>query len=131
MPVPPPDNGLVLVPSRYSVRETMDRLQNLLRERGVKVFARIDQKREAEAVGLTLRPTELLVFGNPKAGTPIMDEFPGTAIDLPLKAVAWQNSDGGTTVAYNSAEFLHSRHGLTPEQSQQLDVSKLIDLARS
>ena len=131
MPVPSPQNGVILVPSRYSVRETMDRLQNLLRERGVKLFARIDQQQEAEAVGLTLRSTELLIFGNPKAGTPIMDAFPSIAIDLPLKVFAWQGNDGNTNVAYNSVEYLRSRHGLTPEAAEKLDVSKLVELARS
>lgn len=131
MPVPSLDNGVIQVSSRYSVGETIDRLRNLLHERGAKVFARIDQKQEAETVGLTLRPTELLVFGNPKAGTPIMDQFPSIAIDLPLKVVAWQSADGSTTVAYNSAEYLGSRFGITPELLQKLDVSALVQLASS
>lgn len=129
--MPSSDSGVVLSPSRHSVRETLDRFENLLRERGVKVFARIDQKREAETVGLTLRPTELLIFGNPKAGTPIMASFPAIAIDLPLKIVAWEENDGSTTVAYNSTEYLRARHGLSPEAAQKLDVSKLVELASS
>jgi uncharacterized protein (DUF302 family) len=124
-------NGVIQLQSRYSVSETLDHLEGLLRERGVKVFARIDQKREAEAAGLTLRPTELLVFGNPKAGTPIMQLVPSVAIDLPLKVVAWQDDAGDTVISYNSAEFLLSRHGLTSEQVQKLDVSALVELARN
>jgi len=131
MPEQSSSNGVIQLPSRHSVSETIDRLDKLLRERGLKVFARIDQKLEAEAVGLRLRPTELLIFGNPKAGTLIMEAFPSVAIDLPLKVVVWQDSDGNTVIAYNSAGYLRSRHGLTPESAQKLDVSALLELARS
>ena len=124
-------NGVIRLQSLHSVSETLDRLQNLLHARGVKVFARIDQKREAEAAGLTLRPIELLIFGNPKAGTPIMQVVPSVAIDLTMKVVAWQDDAGNTVISYNSSEFLLSRHGLTPEQAQKLDVSALVELARS
>jgi uncharacterized protein (DUF302 family) len=124
-------HGVIQVESHHTVSETLDRLENLLRERGVKIFARIDQQREAEAVGLTLRPTELLIFGNPKAGTPIMDSVPSITIDLPLKVAAWQREDGTTVIAYSGAEYLRSRHGLTPEQAQKLDVSALVELARN
>ncbi len=128
---PSPANGVIQLSSRHPVSQTLDRLESLLRERSVKVFARIDQKREAEAVGSRLRPTELLIFGNPKAGTPIMDAVPGITIDLPLKVAAWRKEDGSTVIAYNSAEYLGSRHGLTREQAQKLDISVLVELARN
>jgi uncharacterized protein (DUF302 family) len=109
------DNGVVTVPSPFPVAETMDRLENVLKTKGIKVFVRIDQQREAEEVGMGLRPTELLVFGNPKGGTPIMQASPGAAIDLPLKAVAWQDDNGQTWVSYNAPKYLQKRHRL-PDQ---------------
>lgn len=124
--------GMTILPSKHSVKETMDRFEHLLGEKNVKVFARIDQKQEAESVGLTLRPTELLMFGNPKAGTPLMQAVPTIAIDLPLKAVAWEDDSGKVWVGYNSPEFLKQRHGLTDEQTSKLSApNALIDLARS
>ena len=106
------DNGVVRKPSRYSVTETLDRLEAILREKGVMVFARIDQRATAEAVGLALRPTQLLIFGDPKAGTPLMDACPSLAIDLPLKALAWEGDDGQVWFAHNSPAYLQQRHGL-------------------
>ena len=79
--------GMIDLASPYPVTETADRLQNLLLAKGMKIFARIDQAAEAASVGMALRPTILLLFGNPKAGTPLMDQFPSLAIDLPLKAL--------------------------------------------
>jgi uncharacterized protein (DUF302 family) len=109
------DNGVVNVPSPFPVAETMDRLENVLKTKGIKVFARIDQQREAEEVGMSLQPTELLLFGNPKGGTPIMRTSPSAAIDLPLKAVAWRDDNGQTWVSYNAPEYLQKRHGLPDE----------------
>jgi len=106
------DIGLVTVPSRYPVAETIDRLENVLTAKGIKIFARIDQQHEAEEVGLTLRPTVLLLFGNPKGGTPVMQASPGAAIDLPLKLLAWSDDSGQTWVSYNSPQYLQQRHGL-------------------
>jgi len=104
--------GIIDVSSLYSVPETADRLQNLLVAKGMKIFARIDQAAEAQAVGLTLRPTILLLFGNPKAGTPLMEQFPSLAIDLPLKALIWESSDKKVYLSYTSPEFLQQRHHL-------------------
>lgn len=106
--------GVVTKPSRHSVPDTVDRLESVLKSKGVKIFARIDHAAEAEAVGLRMRPTQLLVFGNPKAGTPVMLATPSAAIDLPLKALVWQDEAGKVWLSYNEAAFLARRHG-TPE----------------
>jgi uncharacterized protein (DUF302 family) len=105
-------NGIVDLRSHNSVNETADRLQALLAAKGIKMFARIDQAAEARAVGLTLRPTVLLIFGDPKTGTPLMDRHPSIALDLPLKALIAESPDGSVHLTYNSAEFLRERHGL-------------------
>ena len=84
----------------------------MLKAKGMKVFARIDQAAEAKAVGLTMRPMVLLIFGDPKAGTPLMNRYPSLAVDLPLKALVWESPEGRVFVSYNSPEFLQQRHGL-------------------
>jgi uncharacterized protein (DUF302 family) len=105
-------NGVVNLRSTSSVLETADRLEALLRTKGLKIFARIDQAAEAHAVGLSLRPTVLLIFGDPKAGTPLMERYPSLALDLPLKALVWESADGQVWLSYNSPEFLQHRHGM-------------------
>lgn len=102
--------GLVSKPSRHSVPDTVDRLVTVLQSKGMTVFARIDHAAEAEKVGLKMRPTQLLIFGNPKGGTPLMVAAPTSAIDLPLKALAWQDADGKVWLAYNSPAYLKERH---------------------
>jgi len=87
-------SGIVSQPSPYSVTESIDRLATILQSKGITIFARIDQQVEAEKVGLSLRPTQLLLFGNPQAGTPLMVAEPTIALDLPLKVVAWEAADG-------------------------------------
>jgi len=87
-------SGIVSQPSPYSVTESIDRLVTILQSKGITIFARIDQQVEAEKVGLSLRPTQLLLFGNPQAGTPLMVAEPTIALDLPLKVVAWEAADG-------------------------------------
>jgi uncharacterized protein (DUF302 family) len=125
-----PVRGIVQIPSHYSVEETINRLQELLEQKGVKIFARIDQRREAESVGLKLRPTELLIFGSPATGTPVMQDSPTSALDLPLKVAAWQDASGQVWIAYNSPEFFQQRHGLTPDQVKALAApNPLIDAA--
>ena len=104
--------GVVDLPSPYSAAETVGRLQALLLAKGMKIFARIDQAAEAVAVGLTLRPTILIIFGSPKAGTPLMEKFPSLAIDLPLKALVWESAEGKVYLSYTSPEYLQARHGL-------------------
>ncbi|MGD0887459.1 MAG: DUF302 domain-containing protein [Thermodesulfovibrionales bacterium] len=108
----PSDNGIINRPSKYSVKETLDRLEALLKSKDITIFARIDQKAAAEKVGLSMQPTELLLFGDPRAGTPLMNSYPSLAIDLPLKAVAWESKDGRVILSYNSPEYLKQRHGL-------------------
>jgi uncharacterized protein (DUF302 family) len=103
--------GVIDLPSPYTVPETADRVQNLLLAKGMKIFARIDQAAEAASVGMTLRPTILLLFGNPKAGTPLMEQFPSIAIELPLKALIWESPDK-VYVSFVSPEYLQERHHL-------------------
>jgi uncharacterized protein (DUF302 family) len=104
--------GVIDVESRFSVRETIDRLESLLRNKGIKIFARIDQRAEAQAVNLSMPKTELIIFGDPKVGTPLMVKHPSIAIDLPLKALAWESTDGKVWLSYNAPEYLRTRHHL-------------------
>ena len=104
--------GLITIPSSFDPKETMDRLEAALRASGVTIFARIDHAAGAAEVGESLRPTELLIFGNPKAGTPLMQAEQTIGIDLPLKALVWQDAAGKTQVSYNEPAFLAKRHGL-------------------
>ena len=106
------DRGMIDVPSRYSVIETLSRLESVLKEKGLMVFARVDHSGEAAKAGLEMPPTQLLIFGSPKAGTPLMVAAPSLAIDLPLKALAWQNERGKVWLSYNSPEYLQQRHGI-------------------
>jgi uncharacterized protein (DUF302 family) len=109
-------HGIESIPSPYPVGETLDRFEAAARAKGMRIFLRLDQRREAEKVGLTLRPTELLLFGSPKAGTQLMDAAPSAALDLPLKVLAWEDARGQVWLSYNSPDFLKQRHALTDEQ---------------
>src|SRR5713226_283494 len=106
------DNGIVSKPSSYSVPETLDRLETVVRAKGLTVFARIDHSGEAEKVGLKMRPTQLLIFGNPKTGTALMIWFPSKAMDLALKALSWEYQNGKVGLSYNSRDYLKQRHDL-------------------
>jgi uncharacterized protein (DUF302 family) len=108
-------NGLLRVASKYSVDETVKRLESVLAERGLQVFALVDHSGEAEKVGLKMRPTKLVIFGSPKGGTPLMVAAPTLAIDLPLKALVAQDIEGKVWVSYNSPEYLQQRHGVPDE----------------
>lgn len=112
--------GLVQVPSRYSVDESVQRLEAAFREKGLKVFAVIDHSGEAEKVGLKMRPTKVVIFGSPKAGTPLMIAAPSLAIDLPLKALVAEDDHGKVTVSYNSPEYLQQRHGFPADLVKNL-----------
>jgi uncharacterized protein (DUF302 family) len=105
-------DGIINLACKQSVVETADRLESLLKGKGMKIFARIDQAAEAKAAGLTMRPMVLMIFGNPAAGTPLMIQHPSLAMDLPLKALVWESADGKVWLSYNSPEFLQQRHGL-------------------
>jgi uncharacterized protein (DUF302 family) len=106
--------------SPFSVDETVERLQGAIRSSGLTLFAHIDHRANAERVGLAMRPARLLIFGNPRIGTPLMVASPLLAIDLPLKALIWQDQDGQTWVSYNSIPYLAGRHSLSPDLSQTL-----------
>jgi uncharacterized protein (DUF302 family) len=109
------ENGLVHLSSSYSVAETIKRLETSLLAHGVTIFCRVDHSGEAEKVGLGMPPTQLLIFGSPKGGTPLMLASPTAAIDLPLKALAWQDAGGKVWLTYNSAEYLQQRHNLAAD----------------
>jgi uncharacterized protein (DUF302 family) len=114
------DNGLIQVDSRYSAEETMRRLQATFAEKGLQVFAVIDHSGEAEKVGLKMPPTRLLIFGSPKAGTPLMLAAPSLAIDLPLKALVAEDAQNKVTVSYNDPDYLRERHGFPAELTKNL-----------
>jgi uncharacterized protein (DUF302 family) len=109
------DRGMIDVPSPYSVPDTLARLESILKERGVTIFARVDHSGEAEKAGLKMRPTQLVIFGSPKGGTPLMVAAPRVAIDLPLKALAWEDEHGRVWLSYNAPEYLQQRHGFPPD----------------
>lgn len=106
------ENGLVTIPSAHSVGATIDRLKAELEAKGMTVFARIDHAAGATAAGMALRPTELLIFGSAKAGTPLMQAQQAIGIDLPLKALAWEDAAGKVWLTYNDPAWLAARHGL-------------------
>jgi uncharacterized protein (DUF302 family) len=107
---PPSGTGLTHLPSPYSVADTLKLLESVIASKGLTIFARIDHSGEAAKVGLTMQPTELLLFGSPKSGTPLMIASPTLAIDLPLKALVWQDVEGAVWLSYNSPEYLQQRH---------------------
>src|SRR5712692_8334729 len=115
-------SGLVEIPSNHSVVETVEKLKRILQEKGVTLFALVDHSGEAAKVGMKMRPTKLLIFGNPKAGTPVMLAAPSSAIDLPLKILIWEDGEGKVWVTYNSAKYLQERHGLPEELLQDIAV---------
>jgi uncharacterized protein (DUF302 family) len=104
--------GIVNVPSQHSVDETVEKLRGILAAKGVNLFALVDHSGEAEKAGMKMQPTKLLIFGSPKAGTPVMLAAPSIAIDLPLKILVWQDEGGKVWVSYNSPEYLRERHGV-------------------
>jgi len=112
--------GLIQVTSRYAMDETVTRLQAAFAGKGLQVFALIDHSGEAEKVGLTMKPTKVLIFGSPKAGTPLMVAAPSLAIDLPLKALVAEDAAGKVSVTYNDPEYLRERHGVPEELIKNL-----------
>jgi uncharacterized protein (DUF302 family) len=105
-------NGLITVPSNYSVKETLDRLEAALKAAGITIFARIDHAGGATSVGLALRPTEVLIFGNPKGGTPLMQSNQMVGLDLPLRVLAWEDDAGNCNLTYNDIDWLATRYAL-------------------
>ncbi|MFZ0284708.1 MAG: DUF302 domain-containing protein [Terriglobales bacterium] len=114
--------GIVDTPSNHSVDQTVEKLKGILAAKGVTLFALIDHSGEAEKVGMKMPPTKLLIFGSPKAGTPLMLAAPSIAIDLPLKILVWQDSNGKVWVSYNSPAYLQERHSLPQELLQNIAV---------
>ena len=108
----PGDSGIITRPSRHSVAQTVETLTAVLRAKGVTLFALVDHTGEAAKVGMTMPPTKLLIFGNPKAGTPLMLAAPSVAIDLPLKILVWEDGQGRVWLSYNSPAYLQERHGV-------------------
>ena len=118
-----PDNtGIVHKLSNHSVDSTLDLLKTTLQNKGVTLFALIDHSGEAAKAGMQMRPTKLLIFGSPKAGTPLMLAAPSIAIDLPLKILVWEDVSGKTWVSYNAPAYLQQRHGFPPELLQNIAV---------
>jgi uncharacterized protein (DUF302 family) len=115
-------DGLITVPSSFGPKETMDRLEAEIRAKGMTVFARIDHAAGAAEVGLPLRPTELLIFGNAKGGTPLMQANQTIGIDLPLKALIFEDAAGKVWLAYNDARWLAQRNGLGEAVSSTIDA---------
>ena len=119
-------DGVITRPSRHSVDETLERLNGIIGAMGVTVFALVDHSGEAAKVGMTMRPTKLLIFGNPKSGTPLMLASPSIAIDLPLKILVWEDADGRAWLSYNSPVYLQARHKLPQELVQNIAVIETI-----
>ncbi len=112
--------GIVTLTTQHSVDETVTRLEALLKEKGIKLFCLVDHSGEALAAGLSMPPTKLLIFGNPKAGTPLMLAAPSTALDLPLKILVAQTPDGHTQLSWNDPAWLQSRHNFPAELESNL-----------
>ena len=119
---PKTENGIVTIRSHESVDQTVQNVKEVLQAKGIKLFALIDHSGEAEKAGMTMRPTKLLIFGNPKAGTPLMLASPGVAIDLPLKILVWEDVDDSVLISYNSPSYLQARHGLPESLLQNIAV---------
>ncbi len=116
------DDGLVTVASAFSVRETIDRLVAFAGAHSLTVFARVDHAEGAAKVGMRLRPTELVIFGNPKGGTPLMQDRQTAGIDLPIKALAWEDADRKVWLTYNAAAWIAQRHGLGAASTQAVEA---------
>src|ERR1700723_1029684 len=114
------DRGIVDTASHHTVDQTVERLKGILSAKGVTLFALIDHSEEAEKAGMKMRPTKLLIFGSPKAGTPLMLAAPSIAIDLPLKLLVWEDDGGKVWISYNSADYLKERHGLPQDLLQNI-----------
>jgi len=120
------DNGIVNRPSNHSVDQTAEKLQAILQAKGVTLFALVDHSGEAAKVGMTMRPTKLLIFGNPKTGTPLMLAVPSSAIDLPLKILVWEDGQSKVWISYNSPQYLQRRHGLPQDLMQNIAVVEML-----
>ena len=123
------DNGIISKPSNHSVDATVEKLKGILQAKGVALFALVDHSGEAEKVGLKMRPTKLLIFGSPKAGTPLMVASPSIAIDLPLKILIAEDAAGKVWVSYNAPTYLKDRHNLPDNLVQNIAVIEALATA--
>jgi uncharacterized protein (DUF302 family) len=121
--------GIVDIASHHSVDATVEKIRGILSAKGLMLFALVDHSGEAEKVGMKMRPTKLLIFGNPKAGTPVMLAAPSIAIDLPLKILVWEDEAGKAWISYNSADYLSRRHNVPAELMQNLAAAESIAVA--
>ena len=127
---PDTDNGIVNKPGKHPVDQTVEKLKGILQANGAKLFAVIDHSGEAEMAGFKMRSTKLLIFGNPKVGTPVMLAAPTSALDLPLKILVWEDGQGKTWVSYNSPSYLRQRHGVPQDLLPNIAaVDKMATLA--
>ncbi|SDH13735.1 DUF302 domain-containing protein [Paraburkholderia phenazinium] len=117
----PADNGIVTVPTNRSVEQAADKLASLIEAKQIVLFARIDFAADAQRAGLAMLPSQLLVFGNPRAGTPLMQAVPTLALDLPLKVLVWQDGDGRVWLSYNATDYLRARHEVPAELMKAID----------
>jgi uncharacterized protein (DUF302 family) len=120
------ENGIASLRGNGTVDSTVAKLEQLLAAKGVTVFALIDHSGEAQKAGLSMRPTKLLIFGSPKAGTPLMQAAPSVAIDLPLKILVWEDEHGATWLSYNTPEYLRDRHNIPAELMQNIAVVEVL-----
>jgi len=124
------DDGLIHVASPYSFLDTLKRFEDLIFARGLTLFAHIDHSGEAEKAGLKMPPAQLLIFGSPVAGTPVMIAAPTSAIDLPLKVLVWEDKNGSVYVTYNSPQYLAHRHGIPSALLKNIaGISSLVEKA--
>ncbi|HET8887976.1 MAG TPA: DUF302 domain-containing protein [Candidatus Angelobacter sp.] len=117
-----PENGIITKTTIHTVEQTVEKIESLLQARGIKLFAIIDHSGEAAAIGMKMPPTKLLIFGNPRGGTPLMLASPSAAIDLPLKLLVWEDAQGNRWISYNSPQYLKERHGLPDELLKNIAV---------
>ncbi len=118
--------GIIDIPSNHSVDQTVEKLKGILDAKGIRLFALIDHSGEAEKAGMKMPSTKLVIFGSPKAGTPVMLAVPSVAIDLPLKILVWEDASGKVWISYNSPEYLQKRHGIPEELLQNITVVKVL-----
>jgi uncharacterized protein (DUF302 family) len=130
MSTPATDNGIVTVPTHRTVEQAADKLASLIEAKGILLFARINFAADAERAGLTMNPSQLIVFGNPRVGTPLMQAVPTAALDLPLKVLVWQDGDHRVWYSYNATSYLQERHGLAADLMKPIDaVAALVQAA--
>src|SRR6202162_663332 len=120
------DNGLIDLPSKRSVDETLDKLRGILTSKNITLFTIVDHSGEAAKVGMKMLPTKLVIFGNPKAGTPVMIASPSSAIDLPLKILIWEDDHGKVWITYNSPVYLQQRHDVSTEVLPNISIIEVL-----